>query len=142
MQNGSKIKNSVKFIILLIFTAGFLTNIAAQERKLALSNDAVENINNGIESDNPGLRNSAINLVGKFQVNESVESLVKQLKIESRSQNRIAIVKSLYLLGDEEYMPEIRLVSQTDPDLNVREFASAVYTLMGVERTLSVSSIN
>ena len=142
MLNKRKVINSFTVLLFIFLMISFTTNLFAQGKKVSLSDNAIENIKNGIKSDNPGLRNSAINIVGKFQVNESAENLVKQLKVESRSQNRIAIVKSLYLLGDEDYMAEIRLVSQTDPDLNVREFASAVHTLMGVERSLAVSSIN
>ena len=142
MENRSKVENSVKFFVFLILTVGFWTNITAQGSNFSLDSNAIKNFNNGISSDNPGLRKSAIILAGKYNVTESGESLLKQLKVESQSFNRIEIIRSLYLMGNDEYMHEIDLVSKTDPDLNVREFASAIYKLMNVERTLAISSIN
>jgi hypothetical protein len=135
---------SVIYLFVLV-TLLLVSKTNAQELKsnsVKLTSDFISNINNGIMSDNPGLRQSAIHLAGKYQIQKLSESLLHQIKTEKENKIKIEIVKSLYMIGNDEFFDEIFMVASKDNDLGVREFASSLCTLMRLENSINVTEIN
>ncbi len=132
-------------LLLVFFAILFATNINAQEIKSnshSFSKNDIGNLNNGIKSENPGLRRSAIYFAGKYLLKESSENLLDQLEIEDDKCIRILIVKVLYLIGNDEFMDDIYMVAKNDEDVKVRKFASSVYSMMKLERSLNFAVKN
>lgn len=144
MLHTNSFTRSFSFLIVIISLL-FATNNRAQEHKVndfGITENAIVNLNTAIKSDNPGLRRSAIHLAGKYLLEESAENLLEQLKNEDDKCNRIMIVKSLYLIGNDEFMDDIYLVAKKDKDLNVREYAYSLYSMMKLEKSVNLANVN
>ena len=144
LQSISYKRYSVIYLFVLV-TLLLTSKGNAQEitsNSVNLTNDVIGNINNGIMSDNPGLRKSATQLAGKYQIHKLSESLLNQIKNEESNSVKIEIIKSLYMIGNDEFFDDIFMVASKDDDLEVREFATSVCSLMRLEKSISVTEIN
>jgi len=63
---------------------------------------ALQNLVAGIQSDNTGVKRSAIYFAGKYRVAEAEDALIAQLKEEEDPSTRILIALVLYEMGSEE----------------------------------------
>jgi HEAT repeat protein len=144
LQNNNYKRYSATLLVVFVAML-FTSNINAQEAKSnshSFSKNDIENLNNGIKSDNLGLRRSSIYFAGKYLLKESSKNLLDQLKIEDDKSIRILIVKVLYLIGNDEFMDDIYLVATKDEDVKVRKFASSVYSIMKLERSINIADVN
>jgi len=140
---------SFKKMTVVLFVVGsliiFSTTNKAQGTNNAdfnLSKNAIANLNMGIESDNVGLRKNAVYFAGIYLVQETGEILVKQLRKEENSNLRILITKTLYLIGNDKYSEVINEVAENDSDPKVRKFASSIYSVIQLEKSMKVANIN
>jgi hypothetical protein len=88
---------------------------------------ALENLVAGIQSDNTGLKRSAIYFAGKYRVAETEDVLVAQLKEEKDASTRILIALVLYEMGSEEGLKEVQKLSLNDENAKVRKMAMQIY---------------
>jgi hypothetical protein len=86
----------------------------------------VKNLKAAISSDNPGLRRSSIYLAGKYKIREVATDLFAQLKKEKDPSTRILIGMSIYSLGEENSMLELRKVAGTEKDNRVKRMLSEI----------------
>lgn len=115
-------------IILAAFV--FTTSIGAQSGSLKnITNNkyALANLISGINSDNPGLRRSAIYFAGKYKVKETVDTLIDLIDQENSPEMRSLIALVLYKIGSEEGLESVKYLSENDPDKKVRKMSSAIY---------------
>jgi len=70
--------------------------------KSRITENAVKNYARGIESQNDGLRKSAIYFAGVYKIDELVKPLVKQFAKEKDNNVRTLIALALYMIGDED----------------------------------------
>ncbi len=134
-------------VLLLVFIAAIISSSTskAQETNNAdfnLSENAIANLNLGIKSKNMGLRKNAIYFAGIYLVQETGETLVNQLKNEKDPNLRILITKTLYLIGNDKYSEVINKVAENDIDSKVREFASSIYSMIKLEKSMKLANIN
>jgi HEAT repeat protein len=87
---------------------------------------AIENLNAGITSDNPGLRKSAIYMAGYYQINGSVDALISQLDKETNSGIKVLIALTLFQIGDERGIEKIEELAKTESDSHVRHMYASV----------------
>lgn len=87
---------------------------------------ALENLEQGIRSDNYGLRRSAIYLAGKYQIEAAAETLLAQLDDEEYPENRILIGLSLYEIGNTEAVAELKGKISKEEHLRVKEMFTAI----------------
>jgi HEAT repeat protein len=87
----------------------------------------IGNLLNGINSDNEGLKRSAIYYAGKYKVDEAVDALVEQLEAETSTENKYLISLSLYLIGDNKGIEAVKKVAAFDNDPRAKRLAAAVY---------------
>jgi hypothetical protein len=136
-------KLTTVFLVVSVITVLSITT-KAQDVKNAnfhLSKNAIANLNNGIKSENLGLRKNSIYFSGVYLVTETGETLVEQLQKEEDPNLRILITKTLYLIGNDKFMNVINDVAENDKDLKVREFASSIYSMMQLEKSMKVAGI-
>ena len=88
---------------------------------------ALQNLVAGIQSDNTGLKRSAIYFAGKYRVAETEDVLVAQLKEEKDASTRILIALVLYEMGSEEGLKEVQKLSLNDENAKVRKMAMQIY---------------
>ena len=69
----------------------------------------VGNLQNGINSDNVGLKINAIQFTGIYQITENSSLLIKKYKEEKDPNIKNIIAISLYMLGDSEALAKIGL---------------------------------
>jgi HEAT repeat protein len=62
---------------------------------------AIKNYSKGIESENAGLRKSAVYMAGAYRITGLVKTLLKQFSKEKDDDIKIMIALAIYLIGDE-----------------------------------------
>ncbi len=104
------------------------TGLQAQSSNYKNINEySLESLKKGIQSDNPGLRKSAIYMAGLYKIDEVVETLVEQLGKEKIPSNRVLIALSLYNIGNTEGMEAVKIMAAGDKDKEVRRMSTVLY---------------
>jgi len=88
---------------------------------------ALLNLVAGIQSDNTGVKRSAIYFAGKYRIAEAEETLIDLLNEEEDAGTRILIALVLYEMGSEEGLLEVQKLSLNDEDAKVRRMATQIY---------------
>ena len=88
---------------------------------------AIENLKNGIKSDNTGLKKSAIYFAGYYRVSETVPALTEVVKSENEPGTRILIALVLYRIGDEKGINLVRDMAVKDRNPEVRRMCTCIY---------------
>ena len=126
----TKSKSKTTLAAIALFALLFTTALNAQKTitKAELKQKRmISNLVNGINSDNEGLKRSAIYFAGKYKVEEAVDALVDQLEMETSTENKYLISLSLYLIGDEKGIEAVKKVAAFDNDPRAKRLAAAVY---------------
>ena len=145
MLNQQNFKRITAIFLLTIFVLLLSSKLIAQEPSnviFALSENALANLNTAIKSENPGLRKSAIYLVGKHSIEEVSETLLEQLELEKNPSIRILITRVLYIIGNHECMSNIYKLASKDNNPKVRRMATAIYEAMRLEKSINIADIN
>ena len=112
-------------LVLSMSTTSFAQTVPIKE--LTNNKHALENLLNGIKSDNQGVKRSSIYYAGKYRIAETENALIDQLKKEKDPSTRILIALVLYEMGSNEGLMEVKNLSETDNDLHVRRMATQIY---------------
>jgi len=133
--------------VLAVFMFVHLFNVPSNAQKnnsgdFNLSENAIQNLNMGIKSENKGLKKNSIYFAGLYLVDEAAETLVEQLKVEEDPSLRILITKALYLIDNDKFMKEIKRLAKNDENQNVKEFAQRIYSIIQLEKTLNVAEVS
>lgn len=116
-------------IILSVMLIVFTMNLFAQSNTVtkAVTNEAgIKNLITAINSDNEGLRRSAVYFAGKYKIKEAVSSLTEILNEEKDPNNRVLIALALYEIGDEEGIEAVKILAAKDEDSYVRRMSIAI----------------
>jgi hypothetical protein len=87
----------------------------------------IENLKNGIKSDNTGLKKSAIYFAGYYRVSETIPALVEIEMKETEPGTRILIALVLYRIGDEKGISLIKDMAANDKNPEVRRMCTCIY---------------
>ncbi len=88
---------------------------------------AYENLINAIKSNNDGVREDAIYLVGKYKLADFENELLNQLDKEKKSGIKVLIGLALYRLESEKGMQKMLELSTRDENDRVRRMSLAIY---------------
>jgi HEAT repeat protein len=89
--------------------------------------NAVENLKNGIRSDNNGLKRSSIYFAGYYRLTETVPALIEQIKKETDSRTKILIALVLFKIGDENGIGLVKELAAKDNNPEVRRMCTCIY---------------
>ncbi len=121
-------KSVTTLVVILAVLMISQTGLQAQSSNYKNINDySLETLKKGIQSDNPGLRKSAIYMAGLYKIDEAVETLVEQLEKEKVPSNRVLIALSLYNIGNTEGMKAVKMMAASDKDKEVRRMSTVLY---------------
>lgn len=131
-MKASLLKRSEKLyfvLVLLLFVFLFSESFAQNQKvsELTKSKFALENLNSAIQSKNDGVRESAIYLAGEYRLIDTEETLIKQLKVEKKSDIKVLIGLALFRMGSEKGMKEMQNLAAVDKDARVRRMSYAIY---------------
>ncbi|QQS35850.1 MAG: HEAT repeat domain-containing protein [Ignavibacteriales bacterium] len=104
-------------------------NLTAQGDKVVkkeISENMLKNLEVAINSENEGLRRSAVYLAGKYKVAEVVDDLTEILSTEKDPNNRVLIALALNEIGSEEALKALKKLSVNDEDVYVRRMSLAI----------------
>jgi len=121
----------VKSVILFAVLFLSLGNIVNAQQ---LNEYAIKNLKAGINSENPGLRKSAIYFAGKYKVTVLAEELIKQYSKENDYQIRKLIALSLFKIADESGMELVKNMSHNDENAKVRHLATSLFDVYANSR--------
>jgi hypothetical protein len=126
------LNSSEKFYIIFVLLLFLLliSDTFGQNKKvsdLVKNKFALENIVAGIHSEIEGVRESTIYLVGEYRFIDTEDALIKQLKVEKKSDIKVLIALALYRMNSEKGMKELPLIITSDNDSRVRRMSYAIY---------------
>jgi hypothetical protein len=121
-----------KFVVVslsLIFVATLGELIAQPNSIKNITNNkyALENLLEGIKSENNGVKRSSIYFVGKYRIAEAEEVLIEQLNREQNPDDRILIALVLYKLQSEDGLLAVKKMAASDKDQKVRRMSTHIY---------------
>jgi HEAT repeat protein len=120
---------TVKILLLTAFLLMPAAGISAQDVKkhdLKLKPNAIANLVEGINSQNEGVRRSAVYLAGKYEIRETVDALITLLKKEKNPSIRILIALALYKIGNEKGVDAIYNYASFENDPRVKRIYDAI----------------
>jgi HEAT repeat protein len=88
---------------------------------------ALDNLKAGINSENIGVRKSAVYFAGKYKINELVDCLVERLEKENEASVRLLIAYSLYEIKDADGMKAVKKLSLLEKDAKVKRMSKNFY---------------
>ena len=125
-----KMKNFKKTAAALLVMAVLMTGAANGQKPIperAFSKVEITNLVNGLNSENTGLKKSAVYMAGKYKVNEAVETLTEMLFEEKDPAVRLLVARALYEIGNLEGMLAVYELSKTDKNVKVRAMSKALF---------------
>ena len=108
------------FIILLSSTSIFAGN-PFEKDKLVVSQNTIQSLINGIESDNTGLKTSSAYMIGELKITGAVIPLMKVMRNDDCEEARIAAALSLYKIGTPLAINAVRQAIRFDESERVRK---------------------
>ena len=133
MKNLTIARKKLTFAM-IIAAAFFFTlpcNTTAQEKKFYkapanMQATMINNLKNGINSDNDGLRRCSIYLAGYYQINELTGILSELLKKSEDSKDKVIILMALYKIGGETSYNAINSFLSGSTDVEANEVADMI----------------
>jgi HEAT repeat protein len=119
------------FALVAILFVLLVTDTFGQNQKISdLSKHkyALQNLEMGIQSENEGVRESAIYLAGQYRFIDTEDALIEQLKVEKDSDIKVLIGLALYRMDSEKGMNELLGLATQDENSRVRRMSSAIYS--------------
>ena len=121
----------VYFILVVILFFFLVTDSFGQNQKISnLSKHkyALQNLEMGIQSENDGVRESSIYLAGQYRFIDTEDALIKQLRVEKKSDIKVLIGLALFRMSSEKGMNELLGLATQDENSRVRRMSSAIYS--------------
>lgn len=117
-------------LVLLLSVVGVTVSSGQTTKLSSITNNkyALRNLEMGIQSENQGVRKSAIYLAGQHKFIESEDALIKQLRVESESNIKILIGLALFRMNSEKGMKELYKLVSSDKNPRVRKMSQAIYS--------------
>lgn len=143
---------TVSFLLftLLIVAFVFTNDANAQEaksqagkvviEKYELPGNAVKSLIQGIQSENMGLRRSAIFYAGQYRLEATVDCLIEELQKENDPATKILIALSLYKIGDPIAIEHIKNMVNNESNSKVKRMFTAIYNEYVIEKSLATVS--
>ncbi len=117
-------------LLSVLIIAGFLSvtsDLAAAPENERFDKNEIKTLIMGINSENEGLRKSAIFFAGKYQVKEAVDALVDRMNETGNRQELYLISVALYKIGSFEGLSAVWKAASRNNDSYTKELLLAVY---------------
>ena len=126
-------------LFVLLVTESFGQNQKVSE--LSKHKYALQNLVNGIHSENQGVRESSIYFAGKYRFIDTEDALIDQLKIEKDSDIKVLIGLALFRMNSNKGMNELQKLALSDDNPRVRRMSLAIYNEYLVKYTNRTAAV-
>jgi HEAT repeat protein len=116
---------AVTLAVLFISTAVFASTPVKKQKQL--SENAVENLIAGMNSENFGLQMSSAYMLGEYKCQKAVLPLLKVLKSDVREEARITAALALYKIDDSRGIFAVKQAIRFDDSERVKKICSLLY---------------
>ena len=137
---NSLVTKAALIIVLALIITTATSGQVAEAQKPILKPKTIANLIVGINSENEGLRKSAIYLAGKYEIDQAVIALIEQLKAEKKSSVRISIVLALHKIGNEKGLDAIYANALLENDPNVKRMCNAIVEEFNANKSIFAST--
>ena len=128
--------------ILTLSLVVLLSSLSAQEKR-NLTNDEIQNLKFGIQSENTGLKRSSIYFAGYYKIEEAADILRDEMLRSNDPNIQLLAALALYEIGDRSFLSDVNvLANDKAEDLKVRRMAKAISDEWKANLKQSVVSIS
>ena len=123
-------KTLTKIFLISVFLLGASLSSIAQDgdSKKEVSEDIVESLLTGLNSDNIGLKGSSAYMLGDLRVTSAVIPLMRLLHNDENDKVRIAAALALYKIGTPMSIHAVKQASRFDDSERVSKLAHIFYS--------------
>lgn len=119
---------TIFFVLVGLTFASFAANNPAPAKKKSFNrNVVIQNLLNGVNSENQGLKLSSGYFLGELKSDEAVIPLLAILKNSENDEERIMAALSLSKIGDSRGIYAVKQASKFDASERVRKLCSLFY---------------
>jgi K+ transporter len=126
-------------LFVLLVTDSFGQNEKVSE--LSKHKYALQNLVNGIHSENQGVRESSIYFAGKYRFIDTEDALIDQLKVEKEPDIKVLIGLALFRMNSNKGMNELQKLALNDDNPRVRRMSLAIYNEYLVKYTNRTAAV-
>jgi hypothetical protein len=155
MKNLTNNKKVVVSVMIFLIMAVFASTLYSQEpankpvdptavEKMLSSESAIKNLEMALNSENPGLKISAIRMIGKYRITAFEDQLVEKLNDSDNFKEQRAIAVSLYNMGTLSSIASLIEYGSVTESENMKSFCDeliAHYEKEEVEKANYVNSL-
>ena len=126
----------LSFLIIIILS-NLTYSQTDTDQRIELSDIAIVNILNGIQSDNYGVKMSCIYFAGKYRIIDVSEDLVKVMRNSENDELCQMLVWSLYQIGDAKCCQELKSIIDNHPSEKIRDFCKYLHNIKEYESAIA-----
>ena len=153
MRNLTNNKTLLVTVLVFLLMAVFATTLYSQEptdqkvdllaiEKIANSEFAMKNLEMALNSDNPGLKMSAVHFIGKYQLTAFENQLVEKLNEADKFKEQRALAISLYQMGTLSCIAALNEYSELTDSENMKEFCGELISYFQKEEIEKAKYVN
>ena len=153
MKNLTNNKTLLVSVMVFLLMAVFATTLYSQEpteqkvdlltiEKIANLERAMKNLEMALNSDNPGLKMSAIHFIGKYKLTAFEDQVVEKLNDTDKFKEQRALAVSLYQMGTLSGIASLNEYSQLTDNKNMKEFCGELISYYQKEEIEKANYVN
>lgn len=127
MKKSAAVKQISVFILSTMFLFGSLYTTFGQENIKTVSaaknvsmKIILANLNAGLESENPGLRMSTVQNIGRYKISNFEDNLIEMFNNTEEYNHKETIALSLFQIGSLKSMGTLQKASEESSDIKVK----------------------
>lgn len=114
-------------ILLVLFLISSSTVFAGPKIKNQITENTIQTLIIGLESDNVGLKSSSAYMIGELQITEGIIPLLRMLHNENNEDLRIAAALALYKIGSPTSIYAVKQAIRFDESKRVSKHCADFY---------------
>lgn len=119
-------KKAIRLVAMLVLSSTLLFGQEQTFDGINKKDRAVENLINGISSENEGLQRTSIYFAGKYKVQEAVPELVNQFRNNDNPEIRYFAALVIYKIGDEEGLEIVKNQFASEKSKRVKNLCASI----------------
>lgn len=131
MVTNSNISKLIFFSSLIFFFTS--STLTAQKSKIDFPEKSLKNYLIGAQSENLGLKSSCIYFIGKYQIEEAEELLLREISNCKDENIKFLSAWCLYMIGNKRCMEELKKLSGNDECEKFSSFCSMLCLVKGYD---------